>query len=357
MKTKAKKQIYALGAICMAVVVFLSSLFFLGGKDSSSASTPDSEPALQESSQGAGLGGGGGESGGTDLGGGGESGGADLGGGGGKSFLFSVLTNKSQRIYLRQDSKGDYTGKGEHGFVGDVKYYLEDSSYENPLYYLGLTAKNSGMQAYQAEIELVNVTNELIPYAAIDKQETGEKNKYVVNYYPFDYLTDGLQGLSPMGQDVKYTVQEQLYYQFVRETYLNVPESLKQTLIELAQENNIEANSQTVITDVVSYIQNAAYYDYYYANVDYPDDKDMVTYFLAEHKRGVCRHFAAAATMMFRALGIPARYTIGFAVQVEANVKLEYDGDGHAWTEIYLQGYGWMPLEVTGGTIYTGGMS
>ena len=49
-----------------------------------------------------------------------------------------------------------------------------------------------------------------------------------------------------------------------------------------------------------------------------------------------------------------ARYTIGFAVNVEANVKLEYSGDGHAWTEIYLEGYGWIPLEVTGGNLYMG---
>ena len=83
----------------------------------------------------------------------------------------------------------------------------------------------------------------------------------------------------------------------------------------------------------------------------------MVTYFLTEHKRGVCRHFAAAATMMFRALGIPARYTIGFMVNIEANVKLEYSGDGHAWTEIYMENYGWIPLEVTGGMFYTGEVS
>ena len=77
----------------------------------------------------------------------------------------------------------------------------------------------------------------------------------------------------------------------------------------------------------------------------------MVTYFLTEEKGGVCRHFAAAATMMFRAFGIPARYAIGFAVPVTAGEWTEWKGDGHAWTEIYLEGYGWVSLEVTGGNM------
>ena len=343
MKTKAKKLVYTFGAVTMAVVVFLFSLFFTGNKTDkgvpglANSSSSQSSSQLQSSSSGAGLGGGGGEE---------------------EAVLFTVLTDKSQTLYLRQDGKGDYTGRGEHGFVGDTTYYLENETDENPLHYLGLTMQNSGHQSHQAEIELINITNDLIPYAPLSKtdveSETDNKT-YTVTYYPYDYFMDGLQGLTSMGQNTQYTAQEQAYYQFVQETYLTIPENLKQTLLALAQENNIVANSSTVIYDVVRYIQNAAYYDYYYVDKNYPNDKDMVTYFLTEHKRGVCRHFAAAATMMFRALGIPARYTIGFAVNVQANVKLEYRGVGHAWTEIYLQGYGWIPLEVTGSRMYTGG--
>ena len=217
--------------------------------------------------------------------------------------------------------------------------------------------KNSGEEASLVEIELVNVTNDLIPYAPIQKSSATDavnEKQYTVTYYPYDYLTQGISDLLPMGQNKAYTEQEQRYYQFVKDTYLDIPNTLKQTLLDLAAENDIYKSSDTVILDVVEYIQNAAYYDYGYALKNYPADKDMVTYFLTEYKRGVCRHFAAAATMMFRALGIPARYTIGFAVDVEANVQLQYAGDGHAWTEIYLQGYGWIPLEVTGGKMWMG---
>ena len=93
-------------------------------------------------------------------------------------------------------------------------------------------------------------------------------------------------------------------------------------------------------------------YDKYFDDEKY-EDKDMVTCFLTEYKRGVCRHFAAAATMMYRALGIPARYTVGFAVDVNADEWLiygdDYGEDGHAWTEVYISDYGWVAVEVTGG--------
>ncbi len=350
MKTNAKKSVYTLSSVIMAVLVFLLALFFTGSKITSGAPAFDNTSSEMSSSQqeqdnsGAGLGGGGNQD--------------NSGGGSGSEstpeVLFTVLADKTQTMYLRQDSKGDYTGTGEHGFVGDTKYYLENPTDENPLYYWGLTMKNSGLEKYQAEIELKELTNDLLPYAATSK--TGDTNEkvYTVTYYPYDYLANGLTALSPMGDMGKYSVQEQRYYDFVKSTYLAIPASLKQTLLRLARENDIRASSDTVVYDVVEYIKNAAYYDREYANKDYPVQKDMVTYFLTQHKRGVCRHFAAAATMMFRALGIPARYTIGFAVDVEADVLLEYTGPGHAWTEIYVQGYGWVPLEVTGGNMYVG---
>ena len=162
-----------------------------------------------------------------------------------------------------------------------------------------------------------------------------------------------MSGLSSFSSfDDTWAKWEEEYYSFVKENYLSVPTKLKNTLRILADQNGLNASSDTIVLDVAKYIQNAAYYDSTYANKNYPADKDMVSYFLTEHRRGVCRHFAAAATMMFRALGIPARYTIGFAVDVEANVKLEYKGDGHAWTEVYLKDYGWIPVEVTGSQMY-----
>ena len=40
-------------------------------------------------------------------------------------------------------------------------------------------------------------------------------------------------------------------------------------------------------------------------------------YFLSDSRRGYCMHYASAATLMLRALGVPARYVQGYTVQTE----------------------------------------
>jgi hypothetical protein len=59
--------------------------------------------------------------------------------------------------------------------------------------------------------------------------------------------------------------------------------------------------------------------------------------------------------MLFRALGIPARYTVGFAGEVKAGAITEIGADkAHAWVDVYVNGIGWVNVEVTGGGAATG---
>lgn len=121
---------------------------------------------------------------------------------------------------------------------------------------------------------------------------------------------------------------------------------------------------------------------YYQDNIPYtlrpgltPYNADFVNYFLEENRRGYCAHFASAATLIFRYLGIPARYVEGYAIDptdifgegtrleearyeeyyegysplgVEAVVSVDAtDADAHAWVEIYDEALGWQVVEVT----------
>lgn len=99
----------------------------------------------------------------------------------------------------------------------------------------------------------------------------------------------------------------------------------------------------------------------YSQNLDpLPQGTDPVDYFLNTSMEGYCVHYASAATLMLQAMGIPARYASGYVVFPE---DFEKSSDGytaevtderaHAWAEIYLEDFGWMPLEVTPG--YAGG--
>ena len=79
-----------------------------------------------------------------------------------------------------------------------------------------------------------------------------------------------------------------------------------------------------------------------------PEGEDYVSYFLTESRRGYCMHFASAATLMLRTLGMPARYVVGYVADVPASGHVNVpDSAAHAWVEIYLDGYGWEPVEVT----------
>lgn len=82
---------------------------------------------------------------------------------------------------------------------------------------------------------------------------------------------------------------------------------------------------------------------------------DVADKFLFESKKGYCVHYATAATLMYRMYGIPARYVTGFKVSADS-FKENADGQWstavtdsaqHAWTEIFIENYGWVPVDVT----------
>lgn len=73
-----------------------------------------------------------------------------------------------------------------------------------------------------------------------------------------------------------------------------------------------------------------------------------------QSKKGCDVHYASAAALMFRYYGIPARYVEGYIITPE-DIEGKKPGDvislpgknNHAWTEIYIDSFGWVPLEAT----------
>lgn len=179
---------------------------------------------------------------------------------------------------------------------------------------------------------------------------------------------------------------EKAYYYFVCQNYLSIPDSslnaLNQVMDEFLQgfpnylpdgANNPayqeyirlltagSAGDETylhrasilfVAQFIAAYLDNLAEY-----NPDTPatpEGEDFVSYFLTESHEGYCMHFASAATLMLRYMNIPARYVTGYVTDVPSSGKVNVpDSAAHAWVEIYLEGYGWEPVEVT--PAYAGG--
>lgn len=81
-----------------------------------------------------------------------------------------------------------------------------------------------------------------------------------------------------------------------------------------------------------------------------PENKDFVNYFLQESKKGYCSYYAASTVILFRVAGIPARYAEGYTVKSEdlsGGTVTVKDSNAHAWAEIYMEGYGWIPVDFT----------
>ncbi|MEZ4301860.1 MAG: transglutaminase domain-containing protein [Polyangiaceae bacterium] len=73
--------------------------------------------------------------------------------------------------------------------------------------------------------------------------------------------------------------------------------------------------------------------------------------FLFGNKVGYCVHFAHAAVLLWRSLGLPARVGTGYAVEEKnrqgGSTILLRGSDAHAWPELYLEGAGWVVIDVT----------
>ncbi len=191
------------------------------------------------------------------------------------------------------------------------------------------------------------------------------------------------------GNDV-YMEFEREYRTFVYNAYTHIPEGHEQLRkLDLGVDED-----DFVWKRVKAVVRFLSYYQYTLAPGSMPEEADFVDYFLFENKKGYCVHFASAAVLLLRTLGVPARYAEGYlisesdiahAAQVGQSELLCYgktpswgdfkqedvldplfhrgivpermvevrDYSAHAWVEIYLNGLGWVPVEVTSG--FSGG--
>jgi transglutaminase-like putative cysteine protease len=72
--------------------------------------------------------------------------------------------------------------------------------------------------------------------------------------------------------------------------------------------------------------------------------------FLFNTKRGFCEHYAGSFALLMRAAGIPSRVVTGYQggeVNPFNQELIVRQADAHAWTEIWLQGEGWVRVDPT----------
>lgn len=157
------------------------------------------------------------------------------------------------------------------------------------------------------------------------------------------------------------------------EGYLTVADSCYNAVRDICEEQRFGGPAEAVAGQIITFFDENYTYTlrpgYKYGNDDY------ITFFLNRNKKGYCAHFASAAVMMFRYLGIPARFVEGYVfsyndviVDGEYDSEADYedyfegyapigrtgvitlevpDANAHAWVEIYIEGKGWIVVDPT----------
>jgi len=157
----------------------------------------------------------------------------------------------------------------------------------------------------------------------------------------------------------QYKDAEAVYRKFVYEQYTTVDEGLDELMQEwfwsdYDSENDGIYSALTNIRDRL-----AADITYVEHPKRAPEGEKALEWFLTESKEGNAVLYASAAVEAFRAHGIPARYVEGyyassssFAASPDGTISLTGQ-NAHAWVEVYFDGVGWLPVDVTPGYYYS----
>ena len=136
----------------------------------------------------------------------------------------------------------------------------------------------------------------------------------------------------------------------IAELYLALPDDLPPRVVDLARE--VTGGADTPYERALALESYLRSFPYDLKIAGPPEGRDVVDYFLFDLQRGYCDYFASAMVVMARAVRIPARLAVGYAMghyDPQQGAYLVVEMDAHAWPELYFPGYGWIPFEPTSG--------
>lgn len=298
-----------------------------------------------------------------------------------------VTTMKAKQMYLRGYvgvmyekgmwqplKKADYGGEnagmlewlGQQDFQPEYQYYDYARIYEQEVDRNRVSVKNVG-----ARRNYIYHTYSALPISqagAFVQQDGGVLSAQLFGAASYEFREDAVSQpselmsverayLSPEREEERRYVQaESVYREFVYRKYLTVPEETEGLIRELFWEEAKEEDTRNLYF-VTQRIREVLKEKVFYRSIPekIPEEEDPVSWFLTEAKEGNSALYASAAVLAFREAGIPARYVEGYYLNNEENraekVVLTTQ-DSHAWAEVYLDGIGWLPVDVTPGYYY-----
>ncbi len=267
--------------------------------------------------------------------------------------LVKVTTNDPTPFYMRFGTADDIQLDGFRNRAPSGKPVGDDL--QRPI---GLSGPGVVAQRYSAKVEVFkNFDMPMVPVYSAPISTKGLDASW--NYDPDQQVIYSLRSRS---SGKKYD------FDFIRAEYspdalrtsrpLPISNQVQRTMTRLPVEldeiqelvNGLIEGKSTV------YDQVRALYDYfsqkngfgYDLTVPEGTNGQKILNFL-EVKRGFCQQYAAALAWMLRAAKIPARVAFGFTKgsNYTGGVYVLTNRNLHAWTEVYFEGFGWVPFDAT----------
>lgn len=252
-------------------------------------------------------------------------------------------------VYFKTQSFGDYNGKNWSSNAVEYDKLLKNKY--SASYLPSFVFERSDMELYQVHIE-PTVNKFILPYYAdpytgqvqtSDVKCIGDASgAYDVLIYDYDDTDKVFPFMSTFAEYKKD------YEMFVQENYTYIDPDTEAYIADLLSRLGFSGNHHGVVDDVMDYVKKLARYDLAYDTALDSEENVAIAFMDGKYESGVCRHFASAATLMLRALGIPARYTVGYMTRIHAGQTSYVTSlNSHAWVEVYDRTLGWLKYDPT----------
>ncbi len=275
-------------------------------------------------------------------------------GAGDDRIAYIVTSNTTGRTLCKAFVYGDYV---LDGWAMPSKYsgLLEGKcSYD---YLTSYFCEELGMTTYSATIEPKS-KDCIMPYYSSQNLDAGSLQKSDISYgkvsktYTVQYYSQNTYSADDLAELAKTTAhplsdEEREYRSYVYSNYLQIPDSTNAYMWRIVHRKGWTPTTAGIYKAVEDYIASSVTYSLEY-DKSMDKESDVIVAFLDEYKTGVCQHYASAAVLLYRSIGIPARRVDGYAANTEANTAVNVTAsNAHSWVEVYVDGVGWCPIDPT----------
>ena len=180
-----------------------------------------------------------------------------------------------------------------------------------------------------------------------------------LQYYPGSvpqwYETQhALTDIQDQADAAAYLAAAEAYEAYLKEVDLQLTDESFSVLKRQLEGQDLPNTLSQIRTFIREYLAENLVYDERVKTMN--EDGDFLQYVLERSGSGYNVHYATAATLMLRYLGVPARYVEGYFLSAEEAALYQAGEEiiltekhAHAWAEYYLPGVGFVPFEVTPG--------